>query len=196
MIKFIWNLLALLGLAIVALLIAGLVKYPSEMKSLMDYDDQALSAYAAMGKTLLETGNGAEATVWKVPVADGLTAQDVEDTMKFVANEHNFKNVGELPLYKEIEAMSGKPSRFIKIYMFCDAMTASRMMAFSDAYSAYLPCRITLVEDPSGKLWLYTLNMDLMVHGGKELPPELKEEALQVKEIVLDIINRGAEGEF
>jgi len=196
MIKFIWNLLALLGLAIVAIVIAGFVKYPSEMKSLVEFDDQALSAYAAMGKTLLETGNGAEATIWKVPVADGLTAQDVEDTMKFVANEHNFKNVGELPLYKEIEAMSGEPSRFIKIYMFCNALTAARMMAYSDAYSAYLPCRITLVEDTSGKLWLYTLNMDLMIHGGKELPPELKDEALQVKEIILDIINRGAEGEF
>ncbi|MEN8761009.1 MAG: DUF302 domain-containing protein [Thiogranum sp.] len=194
--KFIWNLLALLGLAIVAILIAGFVKYPSEMKSLMEFDDQALSAYAAMGKTLLETGNGAEATVWKVPVTDGLTAQDVEDTMKFVANEHNFQNVGELPLYKQVEAMSGEPSRFIKIYMFCNALTAARMMAYSDAYSAYLPCRITLVEDSSGKLWLYTLNMDLMIHGGKELPPELKEEALQVKEIILDIINRGAEGDF
>jgi hypothetical protein len=196
MIKFIWNLLALLGLAIVAIMIAGFVKYPSEMKSLMEFDDQALSAYAAMGKTLLETGNGAEATVWKVPVTDGLTAQDVEDTMKFVANEHNFQNVGELPLYKQVEAMSGEPSRFIKIYMFCNALTAARMMAYSDAYSAYLPCRITLVEDSSGKLWLYTLNMDLMIHGGKELPPELKEEALQVKEIILDIINRGAEGDF
>ena len=196
MIKFIWNLLALLGLAVVAILIAGIVKYPSEMKSLMEYDEQAFNAYADMGKTLLETGNGAEATVWKVAVQDGLTAQDVEETMKFVANEHNFKNVGELPLYKEIEAMSGEPSRFIKIYMFCNAMTAARMLAYSDAYSAYLPCRITLIEDSSGKLWLYTLNMDLMIHGGKELPPELKEEALQVKEIVLDIINRGAAGDF
>ncbi len=196
MIKFIWNLLALLGLAVAAIVIAGFVKYPSEMKSLLEYDSQALSAYAAIGNTLLETGNGAEATVWKIPVQDGLSAQDVEETMKFVANEHNFKNVGELPLYKEIEALSGKSSRFIKIYMFCNAMTASRMMDHNDAYSAYLPCRITLVEDSSGKLWLHTLNMDLMIHGGKELPPELKKEALQVREIILDIINRGASGEF
>jgi uncharacterized protein (DUF302 family) len=188
--------MALLGLAIIAVLIAALVKYPSELKSLSDYDDQAFNTYTEMAKTLLETGNGAEATVWKIPVQDGLSAQDVEETMKFVANEHNFKNVGELPLYKEIEAMSGEPSRFIKIYMFCNAMTAARMMVYSDAYSAYLPCRITLVEDSSGKLWLYTLNMDLMIHGGKELPPELKEEAMQVREIILDIINRGAEGAF
>jgi uncharacterized protein (DUF302 family) len=194
--KLIWNLLALLGLAVVALLIAAIVRYPSEMKSLTQFDDQALSTYAEMGKTLLETGNGAEATIWKVPVKEGLSADDVEQTMKFVANEHNFKNVGELPLYKEIEAMSGKPSRFIKIYMFCNALTAARMIDFSPAYSAYLPCRITLLEDNTGKLWLYTLNMDLMIHGGKELPPELKQEAMQVKEIILDIITRGAKGEF
>ena len=35
-----------------------------------------------------------------------------------------------------------------------------------------------------------------MIHGGQELPPALKEEALQVKEIILDIMNRGAAGEF
>ena len=70
------------------------------------------------------------------------------------------------------------------------------MLDYSDAFSAYLPCRITLVEDTSGKLWLYTLNMDIMIHGGKTLPPELKEEALKVKEIILDIMNRGAAGEF
>jgi uncharacterized protein (DUF302 family) len=194
--KLFWNLLALLGLIIVLLLITAVIKYPAEIKSLTQFDDQALRTYMDVGKTLLETGNGAEATVWKVPVNDGLSADDVEQTMKVVANEHNFKNVGELPLYKEIEAMSGKPSRFIKIYMFCNAMTAARMIDYSAAYSAYLPCRITLLEDNTGKLWLYTLNMDLMIHGGKELPPELKQEAMQVKTIILDIINRGAKGEF
>lgn len=181
MMRLIWNLLALLGLAMVALLVAALVKYPSEIRSLSQFDHQSLSTYAEMGETLLKTGNGAEATVWKIPVNDGLSADDVEQTMKVVANERNFKNVGELPLYKQIEAMSGKPSRFIKIYMFCNALTAERMIDFSPAYSAYLPCRITLLEDSTGKLWLYTLNMDLMIHGGKELPPEVKEGAMQVK---------------
>jgi hypothetical protein len=38
--------------------------------------------------------------------------------------------------------------------------------------------------------------MDMMIHGGSELPPELFEEANQVKDIILDIMNRGAEGEF
>lgn len=80
--------------------------------------------------------------------------------------------------------------------MFCNALTAAKMLDYSDAFSAYLPCRITLLEDPDGQLWLYTLNMDLMVYGGKPLPPELKEEAIEVKDIILEIMNRGAEGDF
>ena len=56
--------------------------------------------------------------------------------------------------------------------------------------------RITLVEDQQGKLWLFALNMDLMIYGGEPLPPVLKAEAIKVKEIILDIMRRGAEGEF
>jgi hypothetical protein len=41
-----------------------------------------------------------------------------------------------------------------------------------------------------------TLNMDMMIYGGEPLPPELKEEAIKVKEYILDIMNRGANGEF
>jgi len=55
---------------------------------------------------------------------------------------------------------------------------------------------VTLVEDTTGQLWVYSLNMDLMIHGGKQLPPELKEEAENVKRIILDIMKRGAEGDF
>jgi uncharacterized protein (DUF302 family) len=115
--------------------------------------------------------------------------------MKFAANEHNFKNVGELPLSDQVQAMTGQPARFMKIYLYCDPLIAARMVAYSDAYSAYLPCRITLLEDDDGKYWLVTLNMDLMIHGGKALPPELRKEAIQVKKIIQDIMKRGATGE-
>jgi len=202
MIKLIWNLLALTGLALVAALIWVAMTYGfgmqdvKNLKNLSSFDPMSPQVYMDMTKSLLATGNGAEATVWKRPVAEGLSAEDVEETMRFVANEHNFKNVGELPLSDQVAAMTGEDQRFWKIYMFCNPLTAAKMIDYSDAFSAYLPCRVALVEDKTGQLWLYTLNMDMMIHGGSELPPELFEEANQVKDIILDIMNRGAEGEF
>jgi uncharacterized protein (DUF302 family) len=190
------NLLAVIGL--VAIIAAGyaMVKAQPAVSAFNQFEDNAGAVFADMGAKLIETGNMAEASVWKVPVDEGMTADDVEETMKLVANEHNFKNVGEMPLYKEIEAISGKPYRYVKIFMFCNALTASRMLDYNDAFSSYLPCRITLLEDLEGKLWLYTLNMDGMIYGGKPLPAELKDEAENVKDIILDIMNRGATGEF
>jgi uncharacterized protein (DUF302 family) len=194
--RLIWNLFALIGLVVLIAIIVALVQLGPALSNLDDFDGKALETYGELARDLIETGNGAEATTWKVKVDESQSAEDVEQTMKFVANEHNFQNVGELPLYKQVEAMSGESYRFVKIYMFCNALTAARMLDYSDAFSAYLPCRITLLEDPDGTLWLYTLNMDLMIHGGEELPPGLKEEALKVKEIILDIMERGATGAF
>lgn len=190
------NLLALVGFVVIVLVIYGTVKMGPMMQAFDSFDERAIDVYSEMMTKVLETGNAAEATVWKVPVNEDLSAEDVEETMKFVANEHNIKNVGELPLSAEVEAMSGKKSRFFKIYMFCNAMTAAMMLEYSDAYSAYLPCRVSLVEDKQGKLWLYSLNMDAMIYGGTPLPSALKEEAIGVKTIILDIMNRGAEGDF
>ncbi len=190
------NLLAMVGLIAILLLAAASPRIYEIKNRFAEFDPKAWDVYMDMFENILETGNAAEATVWRAQVEEGLSFEDVDETILFVANEHNIKNVGELPLYKQVEAMSGEPYRQVKIYMFCNAMTAARMLDYSDAYGAYLPCRISLIEDKQGRLWIYTLNMDPMIHGGLPLPAELKEEAIQVKTIMLDVLRRGASGEF
>ncbi|MCW8904356.1 DUF302 domain-containing protein [Sedimenticola sp.] len=187
------NVFALIGfLAVIA---AGVAVVQTRVV-LDGFDPGAMQVYQELVENIVKTRNAAEATVWKVPVEEGLTPEDVEQSMKTVANELNISNVGELPLYKDVEAKSGEQYRFVKIYMFCNSLTAARMLDYSDAFSAYLPCRITMVEDKQGQLWLYALNMDLMIHGGEPLPPALKEEAVHVKKVILEIMRRGSIGDF
>ncbi|MCP5372926.1 MAG: DUF302 domain-containing protein [Hyphomicrobiales bacterium] len=190
------NLLAIIGLLAVIGVGYAAVKLAPYQAAFDSFDEKALDTYVEMAKGVVETGNAAEATVWKAKVKKGLSFDEVDETIKFVANEHNIKNVGELPLWKQVEAMTGKQQRIAKIYMYCNPLTAFKMMDYSDAYSAYLPCRVSLVEDKEGNLWIYTLNMDLMIHGGKELPPDLKKEALEVKAIMLDVLKRASSGDF
>ena len=187
------NLFALIGLLTV--IMVGVVAFKSQ-GMLAGFDPKAGGVFMEMAQNVLKTKNAAEATVWKVKVEDGVSADDVEEAMKMVANELNISNVGEKPLSKDVEAKSGKPYRFVKIFEFCNSLTAKMMIDYSDAYSAYMPCRITMVEDKKGKLWLYTLNMDLMIYGGEPLPAELKAEALKVKKTMLAIMERGAQGDF
>lgn len=190
------NVLALIGLiAVVAVVWAGF-KFQPYYSAFQKFDEKALATYQDMAIKLIESGNAAEATVWKQKVNEDLSVEDVEDVMKSVANELNIKDVGQLPLSKQVELMTGKKQRFLKIYMYCNPLTALQMVDYSDAFSAYLPCRLSLVEDKQGKLWIYALNMDMMIHGGTPLPADLKPEAERVRTVIKDIMDRAASGEF
>ena len=149
-----------------------------------------------MWENLKKTGNSAESTVWKRELDEGITPEDAAEAMSSVATEVNIKAVGILPLSKEVEAKTGEKQRLLTIYQYCNPLTAVKMIEYSDAFSAYLPCRIAMVEDKQGKFWLYSLDMDLMIHGGKTLPDELLKEANKVKDVMLKLMEAGATGEF
>jgi hypothetical protein len=190
------NILALIGL--LAVIAAGYLylSYKDDLAAFRALDPNAAEVYAGMWARLKETGTSADATVWKMPLAEGIGPEEAEEIMNFVANQNNIMNVGELPLSEQVELMTGEKQRLLKIYQYCDPRTAMKMVDYSDAFSAYLPCRIALVEDKQGNHALYSLNMDLMISGGKSLPPDLLEEAEKVKRIILEIMERGAKGEF
>jgi uncharacterized protein (DUF302 family) len=141
-------------------------------------------------------GDIAIATTWERKVKAGVTAQEVEEILKFVAVERNMRDVGTLPLSKELEARSGKKEKLLTVYSFCSPDTARKMVDFSPHMSAYLPCRVTLVEHDDGSLWLYTLNMDMMVKMGRKLPSPLKEEAMKVRNTIWEMMERGSKGQF
>ena len=141
-------------------------------------------------------GDIAVATTWERKVKDGVSAKDVEEILKLVAVERNMRDVGVLPLSKELEARSGKKEKLLTVYSYCSPATARKMVDFSPHMAAYLPCRISVVEHDDGSLWLYTLNMDMMVKMGRKLPSPLKEEAQAVRDTIWEMMQRGSKGEF
>jgi len=140
-------------------------------------------------------GDIAATVTWERKVDPGVTIQEVEEALASVAAEDNVKEVGMLPLSSELAARSGKPQRFLKVYSYCDPDTARLMVDFSPHMAAFLPCRIVLLEKEDG-LWLYTLNMDMLIHMGRKLPPELRAAALQMRATIAKMLERGARGEF
>lgn len=159
-------------------------------------EDGAAAEAGRMWDRWIEGGGDiAVATTWERKVAPGVTINDLEQVLTQIAAERNMKGVGDLPLSKELEARTGQPQKFLKVYSFCTPTTARMMVDFSPAMSAYLPCRITVAEREDG-LWMYTLNMDMMVKMGRKLPSPLKEEAWKVRQTIWDMMERGSKGEF
>ncbi|VAW68705.1 hypothetical protein MNBD_GAMMA09-1853 [hydrothermal vent metagenome] len=194
--SFIKNMLAIAGLIGLIATAVVVVELQTVMNRIDTFDEKAIDIYTDFAKKIYASGSAVDAMVVKVKVEEGLTAEDVEVSIRTIANELNIKNVGELPLSKQVEAISGKPFRYVKIYLLCNAMTAASMLNYNDAFSSFLPCRLSVVEDEKGDLWIYTLDMNLMIHGGKSIPPALKNEAIKVRNILNEIMTRAAEGDF
>lgn len=187
------NILALIGLLT---LIAAGVGYASLAPKMQEFDPGFAAVYKQFATRLLETGDPGVAMMWKFPVEEGLEAEEIVDSLKSLAAARNMLFVGESPFYKQVEAMTGKKYRYINFLSFCSAKVGRLMLEYKDDYSGFMPCRIALVEDKEGRFSLYSMNLDLMIHGGKELPPELKEGALFVRQNIREMMEAAAEGEF
>jgi len=177
------GLLAIIGMIYMAVLVK-------------DFDPKAKDVYTHMIGTLIKTGDIAKATVHKVPVEEGVSPDDIVESLNSVANEMGIKPVGDLPLSKEVEARTGKKQPFVRVLSYCKPDIAVDMVKFSMAYGAYLPCRIVIMEDKNHKLWLYALDMDMMIHGGYTLPPYMLKEGNEVKHILYTMMDKAAAGEF
>ncbi|MBT9549838.1 MAG: DUF302 domain-containing protein [Hydrogenophaga sp.] len=184
-----------LGLALAATLFA--TTGCGTMSTMGKLEDGAGAEASRMWDRWID-GNGdiAVATTWEAKVQPGVSAKDVEEILKLVAVERNMRDVGVLPLSRELEARSGKKEKLLTVYSYCSPATARKMVDFSPHMAAYLPCRISVVEHDDGSLWLYTLNMDMMVKMGRKLPSPLKEEAQAVRDTIWTMMQRASKGEF
>lgn len=133
-------------------------------------------------------------TVMKVPLAEGVTPEDAIDAIKSKAIELNMKFVAHQPLSKELEAR-GVDSGRLEIFQFCNPGDAHKMVTFNPIFAAYMPCRIALVEDNDGKMWLMMMDLDMLINN-TPLPPDLKKVADDVNNTLKAIIRAGAEGAF
>jgi len=137
----------------------------------------------------------------KLPVDEGVSFEDAIDAMKLRANLVNFKLVGHQPMWKEIEATTGKPSPKIEIFQFCDAMVARQILDYAPEFAIYLPCRIALLEDAEGKLWVMTLDwnvgwLDYVQNPNSELELDLRKEAKRIRDALRYIMEGAATGDF
>nr|VFJ77668.1 MAG: Uncharacterized conserved protein, DUF302 family [Candidatus Kentron sp. FW] len=199
------NILALIGL--LTLLGGGYVLYKTgptllELRTsiirfyLAELDPKFGQVYMDFAQELLKTQDPGMAITWSVPVNEGISIDEVKESLKSIATEHNFLFVGESPFYKQVESITGKPYRHISFLSFCNAQVGKMMADYRDTYTGFMPCRVAVVEDKQGKLRLYSMNLDLMIHGGKKLPPDIKENALRVRNIIRTMMEGAAAGDF
>ncbi len=136
----------------------------------------------------------------KIKVDDGLSIDDVIESMNLRANLLNFRMVGHNTPWKIMESISGEPMPKVEIVSYCDVMTMRKILDYSPEFVALLPCRIAVIEDSAGDLWVVTLDWDVRwldtSPNPNKMSDELREEAIAIRENIHSIMEAGAYGEL
>ncbi len=187
------NLMAIIG--VIAVIGSG-VGYLRWQQFLAQLDPEAPRILAEARARYVEHLDPGLVMVKSVAVDDGLTPEDVVDSLKSLAIQHNMLFVGESPFYQQVEAVTGEPYRFVSFYSFCDARVGAEMIDYHSAYAAFMPCSIALVEDQQGRLSLHMMELDAFIHGGKPLPESVRSGAMRVRDTLNQIMLGAAQGDF
>ncbi|RDH87140.1 MAG: hypothetical protein DIZ78_05870 [endosymbiont of Escarpia spicata] len=133
-------------------------------------------------------------SVIQMSLAKGVSLKDAGDAMISKAAEFNLGMVTSQKIHEQARSR-GITSPHIEILQFCDPDDVVKMVLKNPLYSAYMPCRISLVEDTDGKAWLYMVNLDMLINNST-LSPDLQEIAIRVNQAMLAVMTAGATGEF
>ncbi len=136
----------------------------------------------------------------KMKADEGLTFEEVVEAMDSRAIEENLKRLGANQIWKEISAKTGDENTpKIEIHQYCDALVARGILDYSPEFSIFLPCRISVVEDANGDVWLMTLDWDVswlnfVWHPDSQIDAELKKEGQRIRDSMVSIMEAGATG--
>ncbi|MDO9011353.1 MAG: DUF302 domain-containing protein [Gallionella sp.] len=130
----------------------------------------------------------------RIQIQENVSFDDAVESLKLRANQNNLKFVGANQLYKEIEALTGKPAKRMEIFNFCDGLTAHKMLTADPMMIAFMPCRIALLEDASGKRWVISMMMDLELI--KAMPADTRKQAERVMAAMKDMMVAASKGDL
>ena len=195
--KFIKGLLTLIGAIVV---IAGIIGAVTVGPKIAKLDSHALPEYMKMFDTVITTGDPAKGMVKRVKmvIPEGVTKQEAFENAIEVMDEVGAE-FGLAMVDSKTMPRGGKLFKdgglLTHIRSYCSPSIADKFLTHSGEFIGFMPCRIGIVEEPNGDIYIYTMGLELMINGGHTLPPEMLELANEVKKGMYTMMEKGAAGE-
>lgn len=189
--KLIKGLLTLIGAMVV---IAGIIGAVTVGPNVMKLDSQALPEYMKMFDKVLTTGDPAKGMVRKVKmvIPEGMTKEEaIEnalDIMDEVAEEYGLAMVDH-------KTMPRKSGLYTHIRSYCSPTIADTFLNYSREFIAFMPCRIGIIEEANGDIYIYTMSMELLLSGGYTLSKEMMELGNEVRTGMYTMMEKAAAGD-
>ena len=138
--------------------------------------------------------------VYEVPVADGVSYQDVIDSLKTLSEGMNFVNPANFPIGDHIKARGIDPQGIKEVHSFCNLSMGTEIILDHPEFLVFAPCRLALYEklDINKKLKLF-IGLDrptFDLQSIKNPTERAKKSAQQLEDALILLISKARKGEI
>ena len=138
--------------------------------------------------------------IYELPVNDGVSYQDVVDSLKSLSEGLNFVNPANFPIGEHMKLRGVDPQGMKEVRSFCNLSMGTEIILDHPEFLVFAPCRIAIYEKPdaNNKLKLY-IAMDRPTYDLKSIkkPTErAKKSAQELETVLLEIMDRARKGDF
>ena len=200
--KFIKGLFTFVGAVVVIGFIFAFVKFDlgTRVGQVAKLDSQALPEYMKMFDKVLTTGDPAKGMIRKVKmnIPEGMTKSEAFESaleiMDETADEYGMALVDSKTMPREGKLFKDC-GLLTHIRSYCSPYIADVFLAHSGEFIGFMPCRVGIVEDPNGDIYIYTMSLELMINGGYVLEPKLLDLANEVRDAMYAMLENAANPE-
>lgn len=138
--------------------------------------------------------------IYELAVNDGVSYQDVIDSLKSLSEGLNFVNPANFPIGEHMKLRGVDPQGIKDVRSFCNLSMGTEIILDHPEFLVFAPCRIAIYEKPDAnqKPKLY-IAMDRPTYDLKSIknPTErAKKSAQQLETTLLEIMDRARKGDF
>lgn len=137
--------------------------------------------------------------IYEIPVQDGVSYEDVVDSLKSISEGMNFVNPANFPIGEHMLARDQKPQGVLEVRAFCNLGMGAEIMMDHPEFVVFAPCRVALYEkqtDTGKQLYLGLDRPTFDLQSIKQPTERAKKAAVQLEESLLDIMDKASKGDF
>lgn len=138
--------------------------------------------------------------IYELPVNDGVSYQDVVDSLKSISEGLNFVNPANFPIGEHLKLRGVDPQGIKDVRSFCNLSLGTEIILDHPEFLVFAPCRIAIYEKPdaNNKLKLF-IALDRPTFDLKSIknPTErAKKSAQELETFLLEIMDKARKGDF
>ena len=138
--------------------------------------------------------------IYEVPVADGVSYQDVIDSLKSLSEGMNFVNPANFPIGEHMKLRGVDPQGVKEVHSFCNLSMGTEIILDHPEFLVFAPCRVALYEKPdlnsTLKLFIGLARPTFDLKNIKNPTPRAIKSAQQLEDALIDLMRKASKGEI